>query len=79
MNLFLHYAFDRWMKRTYPQCPFARYADDAVTPLKLAQQRARFQQPPVIRANSGTISLSNTSANGSRRVRQLCGRSTFEG
>jgi len=30
MNLFLHYAFDRWMKRTYPQCPFARYADDAV-------------------------------------------------
>ncbi len=30
MNLFMHYAFDRWMKRTYPQCPFARYADDAV-------------------------------------------------
>jgi group II intron reverse transcriptase/maturase len=30
MNLFMHYAFDHWMKRTYPQCPFARYADDAV-------------------------------------------------
>jgi RNA-directed DNA polymerase len=30
MNLFLHYAFDSWMRRTYPQCPFARYADDAV-------------------------------------------------
>lgn len=30
MNLFMHYAFDRWMKRTHPQCPFARYADDAV-------------------------------------------------
>ena len=30
MNLFMHYAFDLWMKRTYPQCPFARYADDAV-------------------------------------------------
>jgi RNA-directed DNA polymerase len=30
MNLFMHYAFDCWMKRTYPQCPFARYADDAV-------------------------------------------------
>ena len=30
MNLFMHYAFDSWMKRTYPQCPFARYADDAV-------------------------------------------------
>jgi len=21
MNLFMHYAFDRWMKRTHPQCP----------------------------------------------------------
>lgn len=30
MNLFMHYAFDKWMQRTYPQCPFARYADDAV-------------------------------------------------
>jgi RNA-directed DNA polymerase len=30
MNLFLHYAFDLWMKRNYPNCPFARYADDAV-------------------------------------------------
>lgn len=30
MNLFLHYAFDTWMRRTYPQSPFARYADDAV-------------------------------------------------
>lgn len=30
MNLFMHYAFDRWMNRNYPQCPFARYADDAV-------------------------------------------------
>jgi len=29
-NLFLHYAFDRWMQRTYPQLPFERYADDAI-------------------------------------------------
>jgi RNA-directed DNA polymerase len=29
-NLFLHYAFDRWMARTFPGCPFERYADDAV-------------------------------------------------
>lgn len=29
-NLYLHYAFDVWMRRTFPQCPFARYADDAV-------------------------------------------------
>ena len=29
-NLFMHYAFDLWMARTYPGCPFERYADDAV-------------------------------------------------
>lgn len=29
-NLFLHYAFDRWMQRSYPRVRFERYADDAV-------------------------------------------------
>jgi RNA-directed DNA polymerase len=29
-NLFMHYAFDRWMTREYPGCPFERYADDIV-------------------------------------------------
>lgn len=29
-NLFLHYAFDRWMRREYPTIPFERYADDAI-------------------------------------------------
>ena len=27
-NLFMHYAFDAWMDREYPGCPFERYADD---------------------------------------------------
>jgi group II intron reverse transcriptase/maturase len=29
-NLFLHYAFDCWMQRTFPSVPFERYADDAI-------------------------------------------------
>jgi RNA-directed DNA polymerase len=29
-NLFMHYAFDLWMKRTNPNAPFERYADDAI-------------------------------------------------
>jgi RNA-directed DNA polymerase len=29
-NLFLHYAFDQWMKMRYPDVPFERYADDIV-------------------------------------------------
>ena len=27
-NLFLHYAFDKWMERNNPSIPFERYADD---------------------------------------------------
>jgi len=29
-NLFMNYAFDRWMDREFPGCPFERYADDVV-------------------------------------------------
>ena len=29
-NLFLHYAFDRWLSREFPTVNFERYADDAV-------------------------------------------------
>lgn len=29
-NLFLHYGFDKWMRRKRPQVPFERYADDIV-------------------------------------------------
>jgi group II intron reverse transcriptase/maturase len=29
-NLFMHYAFDLWMARTFSQCPYERFADDAV-------------------------------------------------
>ncbi len=29
-NLFLHYAFDRWMSGQYPAIPFERYADDII-------------------------------------------------
>jgi RNA-directed DNA polymerase len=29
-NLFLRYAFDRWMARSFPSIPFERYADDII-------------------------------------------------
>ena len=29
-NLFMHYAFDEWMRREHPNNPWARYADDGV-------------------------------------------------
>lgn len=29
-NLFMHYAFDKWMEKNFPSIPFCRYADDVV-------------------------------------------------
>jgi group II intron reverse transcriptase/maturase len=29
-NLFLHYAFDKWLEKTYPDLCFVRYADDII-------------------------------------------------
>jgi group II intron reverse transcriptase/maturase len=51
-NLFLHYAFDAWMQRTYPRIHFERYADDVLVhcpsepeaQAMLAAIRGRFQQ-----------------------------------
>jgi len=30
-NLFLHYVFDKWMEKNFPNIPFCRYADDGLT------------------------------------------------
>ena len=37
-NLFLHYAFDMWMARTFPHIPFERYADDVICHCKSADE-----------------------------------------
>lgn len=38
MNLFMHYAFDLWMGREFPQLPWCRYADDGLIHCDTAQQ-----------------------------------------
>jgi group II intron reverse transcriptase/maturase len=51
-NLFLHYAFDVWMRRTFPHVQFERYADDAIVHCRSERQaravldaiRSRFAQ-----------------------------------
>jgi group II intron reverse transcriptase/maturase len=51
-NLFLHYAFDVWMQRTFLRVPFERYADDAIVHCKTEEEartvldaiRGRFEQ-----------------------------------
>src|SRR6202166_5013546 len=37
-NVFLHYAFDMWMLRTFPHIPFERYADDAICHCRSADE-----------------------------------------
>jgi RNA-directed DNA polymerase len=51
-NLFLHYAFDKWMDRNFQTVPFERYADDIIVHCKTEKQaqylleriRARLQE-----------------------------------
>jgi RNA-directed DNA polymerase len=40
-NLFLHYAFDQWIARNFPGCPFERYADDIVVHC-VSREQAQF-------------------------------------
>ncbi len=37
-NLFLHYAFDMWMRRNHPDIPFERYADDGICHCQTEEQ-----------------------------------------
>jgi len=37
-NLFMHYAFDKWMERTYPENPICRYADDGLAHCKTRRE-----------------------------------------
>jgi RNA-directed DNA polymerase len=37
-NLFLHYAFDVWMTRTFPSAPWCRYTDDGLVHCRTEQE-----------------------------------------
>ncbi|MCK5255277.1 MAG: group II intron reverse transcriptase/maturase, partial [Deltaproteobacteria bacterium] len=37
-NLFLHYAYDEWMRRNNPNIPFERYADDIIVHCRSEKQ-----------------------------------------
>jgi retron-type reverse transcriptase len=42
-NLFLHYAFDMWMARTWSAVPFERYADDAICHCRTREEAEALQ------------------------------------
>ena len=54
-NLFMHYAFDRWMDRTFPGCPWERYADDIIAHCDSKEQAEELQT--AIAERLGTLGL----------------------
>jgi RNA-directed DNA polymerase len=48
-NLFLHYAFDLWMGRTFPNAPWCRYADDGLVHCKTEQEAQAIKAALAIR------------------------------
>lgn len=43
-NLFLHYAFDVWIQKNHPNCPFERYADDAIVHCKTLKEATQVKR-----------------------------------
>jgi Reverse transcriptase (RNA-dependent DNA polymerase)/Group II intron, maturase-specific domain len=54
-NLFMHYAFDTWMDREFPGCPFERYADDIVAHCDTEEQARHLRA--AIAKRLGTLGL----------------------
>ena len=56
-NIFLHYAFDIWMKTNYSMAPFARYADDAVIHCKSEKQAKEIKEALTLRMKQCKLEL----------------------
>jgi retron-type reverse transcriptase len=44
LNLYMHYAFDTWMARHFPDTSFVRYADDGLVHCKSEAEARRLQE-----------------------------------
>ncbi len=57
-NLFMHYAFDAWMARTFPAVRFERYCDDAVVHCRTEAEAHRVREAIAVRlAECGGLQL----------------------
>ncbi len=48
-NLFLHYAFDAWMERSFPENPWCRYADDGLVHCRNEEEAKAIQASLIAR------------------------------
>ena len=56
-NLFLHYAFDLWMRRKWKHLPFERYADDIIVGFEHEADARRFWEAMRQRLREFDLSL----------------------
>lgn len=60
-NLFMHYAFDAWMAREFPDVPFERFVDDVIVHCVSEQQAVRLRDAIAARlAECGGLRLHPT-------------------
>ena len=59
-NLFLHFAFDRWLELNYPQVRFTRYADDIVIHCSTLQEAQNVMQAVTKRLSEVKLRVNET-------------------
>lgn len=59
-NLFLHYAFDKWMDRTHRYIPFERYADDIVCHCNRMSDAVKLKEQLTLRFNEVGLTVNET-------------------
>lgn len=57
-NLYLHYAFDKWMQINYPNLPFVRYADDIIIHCRTEEESKQVLKEVEKRLNESKLRLS---------------------
>ncbi len=56
-NLFMHYAYDAWMVRSFPNNPICRYADDAVAHCKTYEEACNLKAALEVRMQECGLEL----------------------
>ena len=56
-NLYLHYVFDKWMERTFPEVKFERYADDIVIHCESQEQSKQIERALAARLQECKLTL----------------------
>lgn len=59
-NIFLHYAFDAWMARAFPDVRFERYCDDVVVHCTSEQQARQVRDAIAVRLTACGLELNQT-------------------